>query len=362
LADEYCCDGGYFETETRPNVYDELSTCQSDAPNLGRTVGDCRQFTETESRGGDTFAISEPDSSDDLMTFNGTPQAADIRRIQWIYDACSDSDCGGGPRCEISNIMRGCTPEAALRARADRATVGVVIPPIDPRIESIPEFVAPVLERGLALTVQFNNATDVEVVEAIVTDTDSPMHLGNPPLILVESLDGSRATLNQFNAWHPLWLHEQTEDGEENLTILTAGVGTFIAPFHPRTRSIRVSDVELGLELVTADVADVVIDFCAANPTEPTYVTSAVTTTTTLPSGGACGDPIDHGAQLIGPGVPLVTASDALFALQAAVGLITCELCVCDVNASGAVTAADALRILASAVGQDVTLDCLPCS
>jgi hypothetical protein len=57
-----------------------------------------------------------------------------------------------------------------------------------------------------------------------------------------------------------------------------------------------------------------------------------------------------------------VTATDALFALQAAVGLISCELCVCDVNNSTAITASDALAILAAAVGQAITLTCPDCS
>ncbi len=55
-------------------------------------------------------------------------------------------------------------------------------------------------------------------------------------------------------------------------------------------------------------------------------------------------------------------ASDALAALQAAVGLITCDLCRCDVNSSGSTTATDALTILQRAVGQNVALTCIACS
>jgi len=47
--------------------------------------------------------------------------------------------------------------------------------------------------------------------------------------------------------------------------------------------------------------------------------------------------------------------------LRAAVGASVCELCVCDVNGSGEVTASDALAVLQAAVGLDVTLDCPPC-
>jgi len=51
-------------------------------------------------------------------------------------------------------------------------------------------------------------------------------------------------------------------------------------------------------------------------------------------------------------------ASDAQFALRAAVGSALCSLCECDANDSTTVTATDALLILKFAVGQDVEIDC----
>lgn len=55
------------------------------------------------------------------------------------------------------------------------------------------------------------------------------------------------------------------------------------------------------------------------------------------------------------------TATDALFILNAAVGLTSCELCVCDVDGSGAITASDALIALQIAVGGLIPLQCPPC-
>lgn len=53
--------------------------------------------------------------------------------------------------------------------------------------------------------------------------------------------------------------------------------------------------------------------------------------------------------------------SDCLFVLRAAVDIIQCAACTCDVNDSGEITAGDALLCLKAAVGQDVTLTCPPC-
>jgi hypothetical protein len=67
----------------------------------------------------------------------------------------------------------------------------------------------------------------------------------------------------------------------------------------------------------------------------------------------ACGDPDDSAA---------TTAPDALFALQASIGLTQCDSCVCDVDSSGGITAVDALRILNFAVGLSTDMQCTRCS
>lgn len=64
-----------------------------------------------------------------------------------------------------------------------------------------------------------------------------------------------------------------------------------------------------------------------------------------------CGKPTGSGG--IRP-----NTSDALFTLRAAVGLETCSLLVCDVGADGRIRTGDALTILQSAVGLDITLEC----
>lgn len=61
-------------------------------------------------------------------------------------------------------------------------------------------------------------------------------------------------------------------------------------------------------------------------------------------------------------GATTTTATDALFALNAAVGLQTCAPCICDVAGSGSVAASDALLLLNAAVGVPVELACPPCT
>jgi hypothetical protein len=80
--------------------------------------------------------------------------------------------------------------------------------------------------------------------------------------------------------------------------------------------------------------------------------TSLTVTTTTIPLGRMCGDPVPD---------RVVTATDALFALNAAVGLEVCELCLCDSDGSGSIAATDASILLQVAVGQGIELACPDC-
>jgi hypothetical protein len=55
------------------------------------------------------------------------------------------------------------------------------------------------------------------------------------------------------------------------------------------------------------------------------------------------------------------TAADALEILRVALDLSECEPCLCDVDGSGNVVTADALSVLALAVGGNIDLDCPSC-
>lgn len=73
-----------------------------------------------------------------------------------------------------------------------------------------------------------------------------------------------------------------------------------------------------------------------------------------LAANGDCGQPISSGSA--------VTSTDALAVLKAAVGLLSCLECVCDINGNGSIAATDALAALSIAVGQPVGLNCPSCT
>ena len=90
LADEYPNGKpAYWEPNPYPNIYDTAIKCWNDAINLGRVANDCRSFM---SASGVTWFTSEPPSND-LMNDNLAPRAADIRRINWLFDKCDIGQC-----------------------------------------------------------------------------------------------------------------------------------------------------------------------------------------------------------------------------------------------------------------------------
>jgi len=105
LADEYCCDGGYFDNWPFPNLYeDDLDDCEADLPRLrawdarlGQPLTparSCRDFEGPDDFwwGDETWWQSDP-SPDHLMDDNGIFRAADARRISWVLDLCASARC-----------------------------------------------------------------------------------------------------------------------------------------------------------------------------------------------------------------------------------------------------------------------------
>jgi hypothetical protein len=93
LADEYCCDGGYFENPPFPNLWDSRGECQADAPSLGRTAADCRMITDTRPTPAQNWLTSEPTPDDLMNNSQRPPRAADIRRMDWYFGNCVVGKC-----------------------------------------------------------------------------------------------------------------------------------------------------------------------------------------------------------------------------------------------------------------------------
>ena len=141
----------------------------------------------------------------------------------------------------------------------------------------------------------------------------------------------------------------------------------FVSP-RARDFKIRVTDAsDPGFEPILprplVSVASIQCPASSATTTTlfPTTTTSTTTTvssttsstTTTMALPPSCGRPLAVGIKS--------TARDALYILRAAIDLEACQLCLCDTDGSGSITAADARRALLVAVDLDVALNCPAC-
>ena len=100
LADERE-NGAKWETEDAPNVYDDLSGCEADAPNIGRVAEDCRwipgDWFESWDFWDDNWYTSDPALNDmmvgDSNLADNVWHALDLRRIEWYFDECRGGRC-----------------------------------------------------------------------------------------------------------------------------------------------------------------------------------------------------------------------------------------------------------------------------
>ncbi|HEY2774773.1 MAG TPA: hypothetical protein VGK20_12070 [Candidatus Binatia bacterium] len=218
-------------------------------------------------------------------------------------------------------------------------------------------------DKSCVFTVSMTSGTDVNNLDFVVNyaNSDSIIEGTTTRPLCVNALNG-----RAFAAFH--------DDEAGHLSVATIRLTHFSAPVDlaaceilydssapdPGLFSVQVSNAGRDGDDNNVDPTPTVVvtrvDCPGTLPTPTTTTTTEepTTTTTTLPSsGGRCGFPNSGGTT--------PTASDALFALKAAVGASNCNLCVCDVNSSGAVGASDALAILRTAVGIDTALDCPAC-
>jgi hypothetical protein len=89
LADEYCCDGGYFQAEQFPNVYTDLASCIADILNVGGLPGDCRPIGAAAG----TWHTSDP-ITDVMGTERRTFNRLDRRRVNWLLNRCVNTTEG----------------------------------------------------------------------------------------------------------------------------------------------------------------------------------------------------------------------------------------------------------------------------
>lgn len=90
-ADEYCCDGGYGQNLSEPNLYLSLAMCQM----YSSSPGTCTQVTDITVTPPATvnFWVSDPVTNDVMNIGTGIENADDLRRVRAHYTTCARGGC-----------------------------------------------------------------------------------------------------------------------------------------------------------------------------------------------------------------------------------------------------------------------------
>lgn len=234
LADEYCCDGGYRQPATFPNVYTTQAACQADAPNVGRAGTACRSWVSTVDM--NTYWTSDP-ATGDLMVDNAQAQALDIRRIAWVL-----RDAGpitAGPE-GLSPAAAPIPPEPAgptTKAYRVSATLDENDGIVDSSVELVRTYERYIGEQPEQLLVNLGSWTDADIGTL--------------------AFDG----VLRVHTWDSVTGAHQADEPVET------GVFEFVLPFNPSLSEVVISD-ESGAVLGEVSLDEAVRAFCEANPTD----------------------------------------------------------------------------------------------
>ena len=139
----------------------------------------------------------------------------------------------------------------------------------DPRQVPLPDRMFNEPSRAVVVSVQFNSGTEVVLDHVLIANTAAKSSIGAPPLILLELLDNDGQVISEQNAWHPLWVEDWDETGVASAYVEPSGKGTFYVPLSETLHSVRISDIQLSIELITVDVSQQVENYCSSTPATP---------------------------------------------------------------------------------------------
>lgn len=142
-------------------------------------------------------------------------------------------------------------------------------PADEPGLGPAPTIVISDVAQSIVTRVIFNSPTDVEFISGVVSHAPAPGRFGAPPSIKVEVFDVGGALIETFNAWHPLWIESENEDGGLSFDIAPSGEGRYVFDFAPDIGIVKITDIELDLGLIEIDARQVVLDYCAGSPDDP---------------------------------------------------------------------------------------------
>ena len=108
--------------------------------------------------------------------------------------------------------------------------------PSDPTTDPFPVIDVNDPAKSIVTRLDFNSRFDVRVSSVQVVRERTHVRVSDPPLLSVRVQNLLGQSLEDFNAWHPMWAFEETPTGGERRTIRASGRarGRLTFPFFQR--------------------------------------------------------------------------------------------------------------------------------
>jgi hypothetical protein len=114
--------------------------------------------------------------------------------------------------------------------------------------------------------------TNAVLTGVVVANGPPRANIGNPRQILVEYLDIHGAVVGSHYEWNPRWERFESEGGKHLTEISAEGTGSFQVPLSIEIQQVRLSEMADDgppIQLLVADVASVIAEFCISTPDDP---------------------------------------------------------------------------------------------
>lgn len=135
--------------------------------------------------------------------------------------------------------------------------------------DELPQFDIDDTGKSIVVSVEFNGRHAAAVVGSRVEEGRTRARHSAPPLLFCQAADLQNDVLDEFMAWHPLWVFDEREDGHEYLDIVENAPGELVLPMRPDLAELHVLDMGSGVHVLSADLLPATHDYCRGHRTDP---------------------------------------------------------------------------------------------
>jgi hypothetical protein len=124
-------------------------------------------------------------------------------------------------------------------------------------------------EKSIVTRFHFSGPLSAVPISTEVISGHAAVRAGLPEILRVRVRDLNAGILEEFGAWHPLWVFADDGSGRDPLVSREEGDMSVIIPFQPSAATIDVSEAKTGVGIVAVDLLSDTHTYCRTNRQDP---------------------------------------------------------------------------------------------